>query len=140
MDTLVNIDVASLEEAVAFYTRAFELRVGRRLMDFVVDDIESAVARALAANATLEGDITTRIHARSAPRAVVLRRGPSGWAQVIAWDTERDTFDDGAWFKGRIYEERCDLSPNGKLLLYFCHGGRMRPGYTDSWTAVSRAS
>ena len=69
----------------------------------------------------------------------MLRRGPSGWAQVIAWDTDRDTFEDGAWFKGRIYEAKCDLSPNGELLLYFCHGGRVRPGYTDSWTAVSRA-
>jgi hypothetical protein len=78
------------------------------------------------------------IPARDAPVAAVLRRGPSRWCQVIRWDTERDEFTDGAWFKGRIYEERCDLSPDGELFVYFCHGGRSRPGYTDSWTAVSR--
>lgn len=78
------------------------------------------------------------IFARSAPLAVILRRGPTKWYQLIEWDTRRDVFMDGAWFKGRIYEERCDLSPDGQLFLYFCHGGRTRAGYTDSWTAVSR--
>lgn len=78
------------------------------------------------------------IFARAAPVAAILRRGPTDWYQVIRWDTERDVFDEGAWFHGRVYEERCDLSPDGELLLYFCHGGRMREGYTDSWTAVSR--
>jgi len=78
------------------------------------------------------------IPARSAPVAAIFRRGPTHWCQVIAWDTQRDVFSAGAWLKGRIYAERCDLSPDGKLLLYFCHGGRLRPGYTDSWTAVSR--
>ena len=78
------------------------------------------------------------IPARDAPVAAVLRRGPSGWYQVIRWDTSRDEFVDGAWFRGRIYEDKCDLSPDGELLVYFCHGGRSRPGYTDSWTAVSR--
>jgi hypothetical protein len=78
------------------------------------------------------------IQAASAPVAAILRRGPSRWCQVIAWNTHRDTFTPGAWFKGRIYEDRCDVSPDGELLLYFCHGGRMRPGYTDAWTAVSR--
>lgn len=78
------------------------------------------------------------IPARNAPVAVVFRRGPSRYCQVIRWDMDHDEFTDGAWFKGRIYEERCDLSPDGQLLVYFCHGGRSRQGYTDSWTAVSR--
>jgi hypothetical protein len=78
------------------------------------------------------------IPARDAPVAAVLRRGPSRWYQVIRWDLDRDELTNGAWLKGRIYEERCDLSPDGELLVYFCHGGRLRPGYTDSWTAVSR--
>lgn len=78
------------------------------------------------------------IPARDAPVAAILRRGPSTWYQVIAWDTQRDVFTEGAWFRGRIYEEKCDVSPDGALLLYFCHGGRSRPGYTHAWTAVSR--
>ena len=78
------------------------------------------------------------IPARDAAVAAVLRRGPSRWYQVIRWDTSSDEFTDGAWFRGRIYEDRCDLSPDGELLVYFCHGGRWRPDYTDSWTGVSR--
>jgi hypothetical protein len=78
------------------------------------------------------------IAARDTPVAAVLRRGPSGWYQIIRWDTGSDEFTDGSWFKGRIYEDKCDLSPDGELFVYFCHGGRWRPEYTDAWTAVSR--
>jgi predicted enzyme related to lactoylglutathione lyase len=102
MELLVNIDVAHLETAVAFYCEAFDLQVGRRFgafgaellgssaavyllakpagtpassasaqrrdygrhwtpvhLDFVVPEIEAAVARAEAAGATREGDIKT---------------------------------------------------------------------------------
>lgn len=79
------------------------------------------------------------ILARDAPRAVILRRGPSKWYHVIRWQTERDLFEHGAWFHGRIYEDRCDLSPDGNLFVYFCFGGASGEGYTSSWTAVSRA-
>jgi len=97
MEFLVNIDVDNLDDALAFYTRAFELRAGRRFgsdgvellggpapiyllvkasgtsatpqvrdrrdyrrhwtplhLDWVVNDIEAALARAVAAGATLE--------------------------------------------------------------------------------------
>ena len=78
------------------------------------------------------------IPARDAPIAIILRRGPSKWYHIIRWFTDSDHFEQGAWFHGRIYEERCDISPDGNLFVYFCHGGAYRPGYTDSWTAVSR--
>lgn len=69
----------------------------------------------------------------------MFRRGPSAWYHVIAWDTARDTFDHGAWFRGRIYEDRCDLSPDGALLLYFAlQGRRWNTAYRGSWTAISR--
>lgn len=73
------------------------------------------------------------------PRAVILRRGPSNWYHVILWDTGKDTFEHGAWFRGRIYEDRCDLSPDGELLVYFAlQGSRFQTSYKGSWTAVSR--
>lgn len=81
------------------------------------------------------------IFARDAYVAVILRRGPSKWVQVIKWDTRHDTFDDGAWFHGRIYEERCDLSPDGELFVYFAakHSRHSADdGFGYSWTAVSR--
>jgi len=97
MDLLVNIDVGDLQRAIAFYTGAFDLRIGRKFgaagvellgasapiyllvkapgtpafvnatqlrdygrhwtpvhLDFVVHDIEKALARAIAAGASLE--------------------------------------------------------------------------------------
>jgi hypothetical protein len=79
------------------------------------------------------------IMAARAPRAVILRRGPSAWYQVIAWDTDKDRFEDGAWFHGRIYEDRCDLSPDGQLFVYFAlQGSRWNSSYKGAWTAVSR--
>lgn len=79
------------------------------------------------------------IPAKREPTAVILRRGPSHWYHVIQWNTRRDEFVHGAWIKGRIYEERCDVSPDGRLFLYFIHqGSRVRTEFTDSWTAISR--
>jgi len=77
--------------------------------------------------------------AREAPVGVILRRGPAAWYHVVLWHTDTDLFEHGAWFKGRIYEERCDLSPDGQLLLYFAlQGSRWRTSYRGTWTAVSR--
>ena len=74
------------------------------------------------------------ILARKSPNAIVFRRGPSKQVLVISWDTSKDTFQQGQWFKGRIYERRCDLSPDGELLLYFA--AKYRGTY--SWSAVSK--
>jgi hypothetical protein len=79
------------------------------------------------------------IFAEQADVAVIFRRGPSDWYHVIRWDTRDDSFLHGAWFKGRIYPERCDLAPDGGLLLCFMHkGSNLRTSYTDSWNAISR--
>jgi hypothetical protein len=82
------------------------------------------------------------ILARKAPVGVVFRRGPSKWVQVIRWDTRTDAFEAGQWFHGRIYEKRCDLSPDGTKLLYFAQKINARtmsdPDYTYAWTAVSK--
>src|SRR3954466_4747585 len=106
---LVNIDVDDTDRAVAFYTAAFDLRVGRRFgsaavellgaeapmwllkkesatapfpaaaqtrdyarhwtpvhFDFAVDDINAAVARAVAAGAKLETDVQSHSWGRMA--------------------------------------------------------------------------
>jgi hypothetical protein len=69
------------------------------------------------------------IHAREKPVALILRRGPARWYHLIAWRTDTDTFEHGAWFRGRIYEDRCDLSPDGELFLYFAlQGSRWATG------------
>lgn len=66
--------------------------------------------------------IPARLHvilAREAPKAVVFRRGPTGQVCTLGWDLETDTFTMGQWLKGRIYEYRSDLSPDGELMIYF---------------------
>jgi hypothetical protein len=82
------------------------------------------------------------ILAREAPKAVILRRGPSDWVQLILWHTDTDILEYGQWFKGRVYERRCDLSPDGKLFLYFVRKKNKRmiqdEAYTYAWTAVSK--
>ena len=78
------------------------------------------------------------IMANTAPAAVILRRGPSKWVQIIKWHTRDDRFTDGSWFHGRIYEDRCDVSPNGELFVYFVLKNQYSEGYGNAWTAVSR--
>src|SRR3954453_18587526 len=79
------------------------------------------------------------IVARDAPVAVIFRRGPTRWVEVISVDLANDHVERGAWFHGRIYEQRCDLSPDGALMVYFATPHRRRdPSYGSAWTAVSR--
>lgn len=75
------------------------------------------------------------IQARNASIAVIFRRGPSKQVQLIKWDKTKETFEEGQWLKGRIYERRCDLSPNGNKLIYLAAKWK-EPVY--SWTAISK--
>lgn len=75
------------------------------------------------------------------PLGVVLRRGPSRWVQLSLWHTDTDTFEHGQWMRGRVYERRSDLSPDGALFVYFVrHDGAPSPEMqgVDSWVALSR--
>lgn len=79
------------------------------------------------------------VMARRAPVAVILRRGPAAWYHVILWNTVKDSFEHGAWMRSRIYEDKCALSPDGELFVYFVHqGSRSGTPFTHAWTAVSR--
>jgi hypothetical protein len=59
------------------------------------------------------------IPAAHAPVVAVLRRGPSDWCHLGAWDYAVDSYESGAWVHGVIYPQRCDLSPDGRWLSYF---------------------
>lgn len=79
--------------------------------------------------------------ARKAPVAVVMRRGPTKWWHLTLWNTDRDHFTSGQWFRGSLYPAKCDLSPDGQLFSYFAgkYSARARDrGYDDTWIAVSR--
>jgi hypothetical protein len=85
-----------------------------------------------------------RLHvilAHEAPIGVILRRGPSRFVQMIKWHTDTDQFEPGQWMKARVYEDKCDLSPDGKLFIYFVHKGnnpRVSKDYMYTWTAISK--
>lgn len=72
--------------------------------------------------------------ARDCSRAVILRRGPARVVATIGWDRDDDSFQEGQWLRGRIYEHRSDLSPDGRHLIVFAGKGG-----SHWWTAVSRA-
>lgn len=72
------------------------------------------------------------VRARTASVALIFRRGPGKQVRQVLWQLNGDRFERGQWLRGRVYPERCDLSPNGKLLVYFA----MRRGHT--WSAVAR--
>jgi hypothetical protein len=85
---------------------------------------------------------SARIHvllAREVPLGVVIRRGPSKAVCTILWERDRDEFKLGQWLKGRIYERRSDLSPDGRLLICFAMNGKWASGAKGAWTAISRA-
>lgn len=65
--------------------------------------------------------------------ALVLRRGPSGQVASLIWNRDSGELFLGQWLKGRIYEYRTDLSPDGRHIVYFAGTGR------KWWTAISRA-
>ncbi|MBN2716469.1 MAG: hypothetical protein JXX14_11490 [Deltaproteobacteria bacterium] len=82
-----------------------------------------------------------RIHvllARSARRALVIRRGPSTHTCVIDWDRNTETFEVCQWFKGRLYERRSDISPDGKHWIYFAMNGKWQSETLGAWTTVAR--
>jgi hypothetical protein len=82
-----------------------------------------------------------RVHAilaREAPVGIIIRRGPAKSVCTIGWDRVHDQFSLGQWMHGRIYERRCDLSPDGKHFLYFAMNGRWSSETRGTWTAISR--
>jgi hypothetical protein len=86
--------------------------------------------------------VKPRLHvllARDGHTGLVLRRGPAREVAAIGWNRDKDTFALGQWLRGRIYERRCDLSPDGKHLIYFAMNGHWGSRAKGAWTAISRA-
>jgi hypothetical protein len=54
------------------------------------------------------------------------------------WDLVSGDFQEGAWFRGTLYPQRCDLSPGGRWLCYFAfkHDSAWPAGPT--YNAISR--
>ena len=73
------------------------------------------------------------IPATGCDKALILRRGPKGQVASLLWDRGTGDIALGQWLKGRIYEYRSDLSPDGRHMVIFAGTGNRW------WTALSRA-
>jgi len=73
------------------------------------------------------------IPAIACDKALVLRRGPTGHVASLLWNRETGDVQLGQWLKGRIFEHRSDLSPDGRHMIIFAGTG------LRWWTAISRA-
>ena len=78
------------------------------------------------------------IPATAAPVVAVLRRGPSDWFHVGRWTLDPPSFEPGAWFRGQLYPQKCDLSPDGRWLLYSALDGGATWAAGTIYEAVSR--
>jgi hypothetical protein len=77
---------------------------------------------------------TARVHilpAKGAPVAVILRRKPSKCFHVMKWDTRTGRVEHGSWFLGKLYPLRCDLSFDGRWMVYLAMGAR-----GNTWTGL----
>ena len=71
--------------------------------------------------------VAARLHllrAHEAPVIVVIRRGPSKLFHIIKWNTKSDELEYGSWFSGKLYPMRCDVSFDGKWMVYEALGAR----------------
>ncbi|MEO0538328.1 MAG: hypothetical protein AAF215_31260 [Cyanobacteria bacterium P01_A01_bin.123] len=78
------------------------------------------------------------IPATKAPVVAVFRRGPTEWAQIGRWDLARGHYEPGAWLHGRIFPRRCDLSPDGRWLIYFAHKTNATWEHGEAYIAISK--
>jgi hypothetical protein len=82
--------------------------------------------------------------ASQAPVAVIFYRKSRLTTYCLHLDYEkrrngyRDRLSKGSRFYGRIFPERCDLSPDGSLMVYFAMRGKRTKGKSDpsTWTAL----
>jgi hypothetical protein len=78
------------------------------------------------------------IPATRAPILAVIRRGPTAWSHLGRWDVGAGRYEPGAWIRGHLYPQRCDLSPDGRWFAYFTLQGRARWGLGATYLAISR--
>ena len=69
--------------------------------------------------------LRSRVHflaAKSAPTIVVIQRKRAKLFHILTVDALTHEFQEGSWFGGKLYALRCDVSPDGKFMVYFAMG------------------
>src|SRR5262249_6582239 len=78
----------------------------------------------------------SRVHfltAKQAPVVVVLQRKRSKLFHVLAVNTQTFKVEEGSWFRGKIYPLRCDVSFDGKFMVYLAMGASGK-----TWNGICR--
>jgi hypothetical protein len=81
----------------------------------------------------------SRIHllaAKEAPTVVILQRKRTKLFHIITVDTEKHLVKEGSWFRGRLYEMKCDVSFDGEFMVYLAIG--KGSGKFTSWSGLCR--
>jgi hypothetical protein len=78
------------------------------------------------------------IPATEAPIVAVIARGPTSWCRIGRWDLGERRYEPGAWFAGRVFPRRSDLSPDGRLLCYFAQKPGASWEHGETYIAVSK--
>lgn len=81
----------------------------------------------------------SRIHllaAKEAPTVVILQRKRAKLFHIVTVDTEKHVVTEGSWFRGRLYEMKCDVSFDGQFMVYLAIG--KGSGKFSSWTGLCR--
>ncbi|MEM9148486.1 MAG: hypothetical protein AAGC57_20180 [Pseudomonadota bacterium] len=79
-----------------------------------------------------------RLHALIARQAMVIRRGPAERVAACLRDMATDRVTLGQWLKGRIYERRAAISPDGRHWIYFAATHKHWEETGGTWTALAR--
>jgi hypothetical protein len=78
------------------------------------------------------------IFARKSPVAVIFRRGPSKWVQLIKWKTKTDEFEPGQWFKPTVAKPHAKHRPRGLRVVPNPNAcGEDDPIFPSVWSATA---
>jgi Ni,Fe-hydrogenase maturation factor len=68
-----------------------------------------------------------RIHlliAKNAPTVVIVQRKRAKLFHIVLVDAAKRRIEEGSWFRGKLYALRCDVSFDGKHMVYLAMGSR----------------
>jgi hypothetical protein len=78
----------------------------------------------------------SRIHllvAKHAPTVVIVQRKRAKLFHIVMVDANKRRVEEGSWFRGKLYVLRCDVSFDGKHMVYLAMGSN-----GNTWNGVCR--
>ena len=78
----------------------------------------------------------SRIHllvAKNAPTVVIVQRKRAKLFHIVLVDADKRRIEEGSWFRGKLYALRCDVSFDGKHMVYLAMGSG-----GNTWNGVCR--